>query len=787
MATTASTLPEQQASLRQTLLSPVDDSRHQDETNAHCGTIDHSASAPPLERPQGCWARFNAFRRSPSSIVVVVAFALLVDLLVYTIIVPVLPLFTEREFNGSATIIGVLFAAYAAGLLICTPLFAAFSDRRQTRRSPMLCGLLCLAASTVLFGICKHLWQLIIARIMQGASAAATNCIGLAMISDVYKSKEIGSAMGVVMSIQGIGALIGPPLGGALYDNVSFLSIFLVCGGCALLDLVFRLVLIDDQWMADQRERVWMEDGRGQLEAERENMHSRNESEKYIGDTAQPNGTDANAPLVVVDEAPSSPSNVGRQSISSGPAGDAAVVPVSPSSATAAANSADPSASLATPPPHRHSTSAGGPEEKPALMTGLVPYRASVESREPTPTRWAPAKKRGELKHVSRPSMEAFYQKVDGQVDAEGFGRAGEGGNGGGEGGMEMHRETSMAPSSRLLNSDGSPIRPAVLSLSALLSFRPLLITNIAIITLAAIFTGIEPLLALHFNDAFGSSSSAIGYSEFSIAIPFSLFAAVIGAYTESYNKKYIVATGFGIMAVALGTFDLPKSLYWSIPPMIGIGVGMGFAGQWKSNLRAHLHTRLRICTRVFVAHCLLTPLYLALSSSSSHSSSRRDRLLPHAHGKSSVLRHGLRSVQLIVCPWNVRWSPHLRRALRPCRFLLDDDVSPRHVRRDRDRAPRARRERGGGGEDGTTCAAAGTTIQRGTDDGGQCHHQDGASVNAIAFGPSLGVGLSAAFVSPHHHHCSSFAQACSCCKLRTHTSLLANLSIHCCTRAVPV
>ncbi|MFF8228480.1 MFS transporter [Streptomyces caelestis] len=84
----------------------------------------------------------------PGAAVTVTGAALGVDMFLYGCIVPLLP--GLPAVDGSPLTAGVLFAVYAAALLAATPFIGVWVDRRGPR-TPMLAGLLGLAAATVLF------------------------------------------------------------------------------------------------------------------------------------------------------------------------------------------------------------------------------------------------------------------------------------------------------------------------------------------------------------------------------------------------------------------------------------------------------------------------------------------------------------------------------------------------------------------------------------------------------------------------------------------------------------
>lgn len=377
----------------------------------------------------GCCLSFVAFRRSPGAVLLVVSLALFVDLLVYCIIIPVLPLYVKDELHGSDTAIGALFACYAGGLLLATPISAAWSDRMDSRRLPMLTGLGAMAASTVLFGFATELWELALARAAQGMSAAVSNTVGLAMLADVYPTSQLPTQLGIAMAVNGLGGLIGPPLGGALYEHVSYKAVFYVCGGFAALDLILRIALINDGAMRMQREKIRRATLR---EAERKALAAaRSRKDSLVFDTAVTGTVSLSLMSPVLSD--------------------------------------------------------------PAALAPFVSKPVSI---------WTLA---------SVPSIQASL---------------------------------------------------------------------LGVVVLSTVFTGLEPLLALHFNRAFHSSSSMIGYSYFAIAIPYSLASIFIAAplQEKGAHPKLLVSAGMAVLTAAMAAFPWPNSLGLSLVPMIVFGIAIGLA-----------------------------------------------------------------------------------------------------------------------------------------------------------------------------------------------------------------
>jgi multidrug resistance protein len=162
-----------------------------------------------------------------SAAVALVTFATFTDIIAYSVAVPVLP-DLSRKLGASATMIGFLFASFGLTVLAVSVPMGAVSDRLG-RKAPMVTGLLALAAASVFFAFAETLPTLFLGRLIQGAADAVTWVVGFALLADLYGPAERGRVMGLVMSGTTFGFMIGPTLGGWLYENggmrVPFLAV----------------------------------------------------------------------------------------------------------------------------------------------------------------------------------------------------------------------------------------------------------------------------------------------------------------------------------------------------------------------------------------------------------------------------------------------------------------------------------------------------------------------------------------------------------------------------------
>ena len=155
-------------------------------------------------------------RNSRITAVAFVTLATFADIVAYSICVPVLPDFARR-LGASPAEIGLMFASFGVTLLAISVPMGAISDRTG-RKLPLVTGMLTLAGSTMMFATADSLTMLFVARMIQGAADGVTWVVGFALIADCYGPEDRGRVMGYVMSGTSFGIIVGPSIGGWLYQ-----------------------------------------------------------------------------------------------------------------------------------------------------------------------------------------------------------------------------------------------------------------------------------------------------------------------------------------------------------------------------------------------------------------------------------------------------------------------------------------------------------------------------------------------------------------------------------------
>lgn len=96
------------------------------------------------------------------------------------------------------------------------------------RRRMYVWGLIGFSATSLLCGLAQSLPMLVIARVLQGVSAALLVPGSLAMLSSVFHPDDRARAIGSWSGLSTISTALGPFLGGWLIDSVSWRLVFLI-------------------------------------------------------------------------------------------------------------------------------------------------------------------------------------------------------------------------------------------------------------------------------------------------------------------------------------------------------------------------------------------------------------------------------------------------------------------------------------------------------------------------------------------------------------------------------
>ena len=167
----------------------------------------------------------------------------------YGIIVPVVPFALLQRVNVSDNDVqhwvSILLAVYSVGLLVGSPILGWAVDKSNTRRLPLLLGLVILGGSTVMLCIGTSIAILVVGRLLQGLSAAVVWTTGLALLVDTVGNDDVGQTMGIISMAYSIGILVGPLLGGVVYASSGYYAVFYMAFALIALDIFLRFSFIE--------------------------------------------------------------------------------------------------------------------------------------------------------------------------------------------------------------------------------------------------------------------------------------------------------------------------------------------------------------------------------------------------------------------------------------------------------------------------------------------------------------------------------------------------------------
>ena len=167
----------------------------------------------------------------------------LVDVLGFTIVIPLLSLYAEH-FGASAFVATTIVSCYAACSLISTPLIGRLSDQFGRKRL-LLVSQAGTLAGFVMLGLSEALWMVFVGRILDGITAGNLS-IAQAYISDHTTPENRSKAFGIIGVAFGIGFMFGPALGGWLGQYGMHVP-FLAAACLSLCSIAATAILLTDE------------------------------------------------------------------------------------------------------------------------------------------------------------------------------------------------------------------------------------------------------------------------------------------------------------------------------------------------------------------------------------------------------------------------------------------------------------------------------------------------------------------------------------------------------------
>jgi DHA2 family metal-tetracycline-proton antiporter-like MFS transporter len=131
----------------------------------------------------------------------------------------------RQDFGVSEAQVGWVITSYLLTYAVGIPLYGRAADVFSLRRAFSL-GLVGFAIGSLLCVVAPNLPLLVFGRIVQATGAAAIPALASASVAKVLAPGERGTALGLIVSSVGVGAAIGPVVGGTLQQLAGWHSLF---------------------------------------------------------------------------------------------------------------------------------------------------------------------------------------------------------------------------------------------------------------------------------------------------------------------------------------------------------------------------------------------------------------------------------------------------------------------------------------------------------------------------------------------------------------------------------
>lgn len=142
-----------------------------------------------------------------------------------TVIATALPTIVG-ELGGLAYYSWVV-ASYLLAATVSTPIYGKLSDM-YGRRILFQAAILIFLIGSLLAGLSQGMLQLIIFRGIQGVGAGGLMVLTFAIIGDIVSPRDRGRYIGLLGGAWAFASVVGPVIGGAIVDNMSWRWVFLI-------------------------------------------------------------------------------------------------------------------------------------------------------------------------------------------------------------------------------------------------------------------------------------------------------------------------------------------------------------------------------------------------------------------------------------------------------------------------------------------------------------------------------------------------------------------------------
>src|SRR6478672_7420236 len=139
-----------------------------------------------------------------------------------------------------------VFVVYLLFQAVSIPIYGRLSDLYGRKRVFFAGATIFLTGST-LCGFAQDMFMLIAFRALQGMGAGALQPLAYAIVGDIYTPAERAKVQGLLSSVFGVSAVVGPTLGAFLIDHASWSVVFWINLPIGLLAMAMLAAFLREQ------------------------------------------------------------------------------------------------------------------------------------------------------------------------------------------------------------------------------------------------------------------------------------------------------------------------------------------------------------------------------------------------------------------------------------------------------------------------------------------------------------------------------------------------------------
>ncbi|KAF3930951.1 hypothetical protein ABW19_dt0210209 [Dactylella cylindrospora] len=209
-----------------------------------------STAAPPFKMD---WRVLLAFG---SLMVITLAAAL--DATIISVALPIM----AQELKGTATEAFWTGTSFLLASTVIQPVFGSFSNIFG-RKPLILTSLVFFTAGAIICALAKNFTVILIGRTIQGIGGGGIIAVSEIILTDLVPLRERGKYFGFLSTMWALGSVLGPVLGGAFSEKVSWTWVFWInlpfCGiGFVMIPLFLRLNFLPTSMMEKLRRIDWV-------------------------------------------------------------------------------------------------------------------------------------------------------------------------------------------------------------------------------------------------------------------------------------------------------------------------------------------------------------------------------------------------------------------------------------------------------------------------------------------------------------------------------------------------